>query len=229
MRLGFFLSIIFILGLWDIWYPTAQADFFSRCYSTFKNYCGACAAFPLRSLLCLYGFLAYATLQALVQWRFLQGTSNPVSGWWAGAPALASLPLAFLLAGGPECNDCSSLRFTFSGVVPITADTFQAPVWVGLLAYLLLVGLIQSFAWQHKTARSWGWSLAPLGNSLSLLLSGGLLAAYYHSAAARNLFYSLPALLAFLAVFMVLLLACLLQDTVSAMYAGWTAKNDATQ
>jgi hypothetical protein len=225
IRSCFFLSLFFISALWSNWYPTEQADFFSYCFQNLEKYCSACAAFPLGSLLCLYPFLAFTTLQAIVQWKFLQSRKMHVSSWWAGAPALASLPLVFLLAGAGtsaalECTDCTSLRVIFSGLLLPLGSTFSPPAWIGLLVYLLFMGFIQALVWQSKSVFTWGWSLVPLVNTGLWLLSGVLVLGTYFSNWSPSIFYY-NRLVSLLVVGGFLLCAFLLQDSLSALYLAW--------
>lgn len=224
-RVFFYLSVFFISAFWSNWYPYEQADFFSFCFQTLEKYCGACQAFPLGSLLCLYPFLAFTTLQALVQWKFLQSRKNCISGWWVAAPAVASLPFVFLLAGGGAsgdlvCNDCVSLRSIFSGWLIPDENTFTPPAWTGLLVYLLLVGFLQALSWQRKPALAWSWSLVPLVSTGAGLLPGTLLMELYHrSWSASNVLYKYPQSL--LLIGGIFLCTFLLQDSFSGLYLAW--------
>lgn len=224
-RVFFFLSVFFISAFWSNWYPYEQADFFSFCFQTLEKYCRACQAFPLGSLLCLYPFLAFTTFQAVVQRKFLQGRQFHISGWWIAAPALASLPLIFLLAWGGAsgnfvCKDCISLRSIFSGWLIPDEYTFTLPAVIGLLAYLLLAGFVQALAWRRKPRLAWNWSLVPLVGTVAGLLPGTLLMGFYYlSWTASNVFYKYPQSL--LLYGGVLLFTFLLQDSFSGLYLAW--------
>ncbi len=106
--------------------------------------------------LCYYALIALLLLKAVVQRQLLTNIGVPVSVWWIIAPAAASI---ILLATASQLspNDCTLLTFLLIYFI-------DYPAMIGLVIYLLCLGLIQYLALRRKLADALAWMIMPLVN-----------------------------------------------------------------
>jgi len=104
--------------------------------------------------------IAFAILQAYIQWKFLR-EMIPISGWWIGAPIIACLTLVFDLPADITCRDCGNLKYLLSGV---SFGLEKSPIAWKLVFYLLLVGFVQWLVLRKRLSNSSGWIFMPLIN-----------------------------------------------------------------
>jgi hypothetical protein len=109
-------------------------------------------------LLCIYPLIAFAILQAYVQWKFLEEIV-PLSGWWIGAPVIAGLTLVFGLPAELTYQECIDLKLLLSGFWSFEG---LPPILWNLIIYLLLVGIIQWSVLRRRLSYSIGWIFMPL-------------------------------------------------------------------
>ena len=115
--------------------------------------------------LCFHGLIALLLLKAVVQRQLLTNIGVPVSVWWIIAPAAASIIL-LTTASQMSPNDCALLTFLLIYFI-------DYPAMIGLVIYLLCLGLIQYLALSRKLAGAVGWwTIMPLVN---IMLPMGIL------------------------------------------------------
>jgi len=162
LKAFFYLSAIYIQGILLYGYTIREQDFMNRCYIFFRNY-DFWVNWPVSSLkvlFCLYPLIAFAILQAYIQWKFLR-EMIPISGWWIGAPIIACLTLIFDLPADITCRDCGNLKYLLSGV---SFGLEKSPIAWKLVFYLLLVGFVQWLVLRKRLSNSSGWIFMPLIN-----------------------------------------------------------------
>jgi hypothetical protein len=162
LKVFFYLSIFFVSGYWAFWAPTEQGDF-CRAYNFWGDPCNFCVSWygtSFEVLLSLYPLIAFAILQAYVQWKFLR-EKLPITGWWIAAPIIASFTLVFGLPADLPYGGCSDLKHLLSGVSLFLVDS---PIAWNLVIYLLLVGGIQWLVLCSRLSYSSGWIFMPLIN-----------------------------------------------------------------
>ena len=110
----------------------------------------------LGAWLCFHALIALLLLKAVVQRQMLTIIGVPVSVWWIIAPAAASIIL-LAAASQVSLNDCALLIFLLIYFI-------DYPAMIGLVIYLLCLGLIQYLALRRKLAGALGWMFMPLVN-----------------------------------------------------------------
>ena len=162
LKAFFFLSAWYISGILWYGYTTGEMDLTNKCASFIRNYHQLInwSDTSLKVLFCLYPLIAFAILQAYLQWKFLR-EMLPISGWWIGAPIIASLTLAFSLPGDLCDQECIDLKYLLSGS---SFRLGESPIMWNLVFYLLLVGFVQWLVLRKRLSNSSGWVLMPLIN-----------------------------------------------------------------
>jgi len=166
LKVFFYLSIFFISGHWASRSPTREGDFIGayNLHLDPRDFGSDWLGTSVKVLFCVYPLIAFGVLQAFIQWKFLR-EKLPLSGWWIGAPIVASLTLVFGLPADLTSYDCSNLKFLLSSFWMLIR---KSPFFWNLVIYLLIVGGIQWLVLRRKLTHSGGWIFMPL-ISVSLL------------------------------------------------------------
>jgi hypothetical protein len=209
LKVCFYLSNLFFSGLWVWWSPTKQGSF-SYAYNFGRdplnlgaNWCGT--SFGI--LLCLYPLMAYAIMQAYIQWKFLREKLH-ISGWWIAAPMIASLSLVFGLPAALTSQECSALKFLLFG---IKLNYGNSAIFWNLVIYLLLVGGIQWLVLRRRLSYSIGWIVIPLINA-------SIVPMYYR--VIQNFPYSLLGPFAQRAIIMIFVFF-VVGEMITSIYLSW--------
>jgi hypothetical protein len=217
----FFFTYLWLMLLYAMWLfqvgPVWKANlegagFFNSCLVLEKRH-GISAGL----LFSLYPFIAFAILQAFVQWRYLKRKIS-LSAWWIATPILSMTPLVILLGSFMSIADydCLAFKFILSGAyfLPGQLDGFIGKHSLFLLlSYFLLLGFVQRYLLNARLKSTWIWIIVPLANAIMLFVTGNM---YYllrevHINLDSMLFTSLPLML-FLSALL------LIQDIVSAVF-----------
>lgn len=164
-RIGFGLSTAFIFGCSYWVYSNSKADFISGCRGVYFRE-PQLFQFPWGYLICLYPLIITLVMQALLQRQLLARLNINVSTWWVAAPLLASLVLP-VITPHLICDDCWELKYLMVGLI----QDYEAPINSALVAYFLLLGLIQWLVLRKALPRSIAWIPMPLINAMLVLLA----------------------------------------------------------
>jgi hypothetical protein len=165
VRLGFILITAFIFGCNIYYYSVYLDDFVSACRGVYY-WEPQLFQFPWGYLLCLSPLIFILVMQALLHRQLLARLNINVSAWWIAAPLLA-VPVLPVITPDLICNDCWELKYLMVGLV----QDYEAPINTALVAYFLLLGLIQWLVLRKELPRSIAWIPMPLINAMLVLLA----------------------------------------------------------